>query len=192
MFSVGPDSTARPFSMRTTVCAVAHTSAGSCETSSVAMPRARRNGCIRSHSSIFRSARRECPGQCHALLLSAGEPRREPPAQRLQPEQCSHCRDAFGLHGSGQPVEAEADVPLDRPVGKQRRGLEQETHAALSWRDPRSRLRIDEADCVERDLARLRPGQPGDQAEQRCLAGAGGSKQRGALRVQRKPRFQKQ
>ena len=120
------------------------------------------------------------PGEGDALLLSAGKlvgvPRfkvlKMDCAQRLAHSALQVLRIFLG-------TQSERDVFKHRHVRPERKILKHKAKPALFWRQVDLFLPRKHTSLIKPDLAGIRRFQPGDHAQQRRLAAAGGAEQRG-------------
>ena len=115
----------------------------------------------------------------HALLLAAGQLRRQPLVHALERHQPQQLLAACAAHLAAHVAHAqrELDVLGHRHVAEQRVVLEHQAHAALARGDVR------DVAPVQGDAAVIDPRQPGDGAQQRALAAAAGPEQHEELAV---------
>jgi hypothetical protein len=112
----------------------------------------------------------ERPGQRHALLLAAGQRRRQPVAEAGEPDEGEGLVDAAAAVGIALR-DAVADVPLDGHVREQRPVLEHHPDVAALRRHGRDVAPADD------DRAGVGPLEPGEDPQQRRLAAARRSEQ---------------
>ena len=115
-------------------------------------------------------ARRDRPGQCDTLLLTARQLVRVTAAVAAETDQFEHRRSRLAPHLGQQAAQAEADVVGDVEVRKQRVVLEHHADPALLGGDgpPRDRDRL----AAQPDVAGMNRLEAGDSAQDGGLAAA--------------------
>lgn len=129
---------------------------------------------------------RESAGEGDALALSAGKLRRAAIGEGFSAEEMQHFQHAAGAGFAVEMADAEGDILRRGEVGEERGLLRDESDGAPAGRDGGSLVSVEKGAAGESDAALLREGEAGEDAEDRALAGAGGSEEDGPAGAERK------